>query len=308
MPTAQTAKLARAQEARYEANKSRVPDCARSFVTQINKDHTAIRIIPIRCRQWACPFCAPVKLRELQMKARRGHPQRHIVLTMRPRPGQTLPEQIKFIARSFNKLVERIRKLYGTFEYMRVLELHKTGHPHLHILCRSDYIPQRWLQQNWRAITGAWNVHISKVQSTMAAVHELTKYFAKTVANTATRAPGTTIATTSNGYFLDDEQTSPEHAEKDWINYFCPIPLSSVASALEHIGSGLDPHPDAPGMFTIRPSPPPDQSTIDAMYDMDSPWSASAVAWALTLIGGAPQVYADLEMRNDARETRYANN
>lgn len=62
----------------------------------------------------------------------------------------------------FNILVKRIRRRYGTFEYVRVRT--DEGNGVLHIIFRGCYIPQKWLSEQWDDIHCSWNVDIRDTQ------------------------------------------------------------------------------------------------------------------------------------------------
>jgi hypothetical protein len=55
-----------------------------------------------------------------------------------------IPETFKEISSSWNRLRTLLVKTFGAIKYVKVLEFHKSGMPHFHILC-NRFIPQRWL-------------------------------------------------------------------------------------------------------------------------------------------------------------------
>lgn len=62
---------------------------------------------------------------------------------------------------SFIKLVKRIRRKFGVFEYVAVKELTISGLEHLHVIFRGEYIPLDWIRENWSDIHhGAYEVNI----------------------------------------------------------------------------------------------------------------------------------------------------
>lgn len=72
-----------------------------------------------------------------------------------------------------------IRREYGEFEYLRVLELTKKGWPHFHFVARSGYIPQPWLSDRWDTLTGAPIVDVRKIEKTREAYWYVMKYLGK---------------------------------------------------------------------------------------------------------------------------------
>jgi hypothetical protein len=65
------------------------------------------------------------------------------------------------------------RKHHCSIKYIAVLEFHKSGIPHLHILL-DRYVPQQWISQSWGALGGGSIVHIKYVD-----VHRIAHYLAK---------------------------------------------------------------------------------------------------------------------------------
>jgi hypothetical protein len=102
-------------------------------------------------------------------------------LTVTPAKGHTPAERAKNLASAWRIIVKRAkRQLKLTqLEYLAVFEKTKRGEPHLHILARCGYIPQRWLSEQMREITGAPVVWIEAVTSEKQAARYVAKYCAK---------------------------------------------------------------------------------------------------------------------------------
>jgi len=262
---ADTAKIAKAQQAFARGARSGLPDCGHGFVALQDSQTGEVAFLPIRCHKWACPYCSTFKLLEAQATARAGHPQRHIVLTLKPRPEISLKDQVAFIRSKFRLLVERIRRTHGPFQYMAALELQKNGPPHLHILARGPYVSQRWLAGAWRRLTGAFIVHVGAVTRTENAVRELTKYLAKTAAALAEQLPGLSVFTTSDAWPLDPPERDPAHSEHSWISLHVSFDLQDLTDALKAFGSDLSPHSKMPGLFAAKRSPPPSPAQYEAV-------------------------------------------
>lgn len=213
-----------------------------------------LHIVLTRCHQWACPHCAPIRLAQVKDKARRGHPERHIVLTCRPMPGWSQAYHVKYIRKKVRILVQAIRREFGHFEYMMALELHKNGAPHVHILQRGTYISQRWLSTHWFKLTGNFKVHIGGIHRTEGAIAELTKYLAKTAALLGEILPGLAVFTTSKGWLIDPPERSPEYAERDWFAVYHPSKTSDLLAAAAALGTSVKPSGSCPGTYQIIPS------------------------------------------------------
>jgi len=86
-----------------------------------------------------------------------GEPIRFLTLT-------TAPESTRPIKKSFAILVKRLRRKFGTFEYLFVNEKPDEPRSHLHILFRGSFMHQAWLSQAWCVIANAPIVDIRLVR------------------------------------------------------------------------------------------------------------------------------------------------
>ena len=246
----------------------------------------------MRCRKWSCDTCASVKLRMAQHKARAGHPERHIVLTLPARTHTQTAKDLEFINRAFGRLVAQIRKEFSSFEYMRVVELQKNGTPHLHVLCRGTYIPFKWLSQHWQKLTGAWMVHIKAITRTSNAINELTKYLAKT----ARKLEGTTakinIITTSKHWIIDPPDKDPSYSEMGWVSIWLPTSVGEINEALAFFSRSLVTVKDTPGLFTLNTGPPPKEGDFEAVLAAAPDYMKDVLYMAESMLCG-PSTFRD---------------
>jgi hypothetical protein len=103
----------------------------------------------INCKSWRCPAHRGKwvhRWRTVVSRETAANPvDRLITLTL---AAPCTPEQLS-LAKQL--LFRRLRSRYGQFEYLAVLEFtSKTRLPHLHILARSLFIPQRELSNLWK--------------------------------------------------------------------------------------------------------------------------------------------------------------
>ncbi|MFC2017118.1 hypothetical protein ACFLUD_01730 [Chloroflexota bacterium] len=82
---------------------------------------------------------------------------------------------------SFRKLVKRMRRKYGVFEYFGVVEQDKKieGREHLHLICKGVFMPQRELEDMWIDVHRSIKPYIKKVYSIGGAAGYLAKYLGK---------------------------------------------------------------------------------------------------------------------------------
>ena len=86
------------------------------------------------------------------------------------------------IHRSFSKLVKRIRRTFGRFEYFAVKEQTSNGLIHIHLLYRGPFIPQSWLSDIWGEIHGAPIVWIREVNLRKDSKKKIASYLVKYLA------------------------------------------------------------------------------------------------------------------------------
>lgn len=169
----------------------------------------SIKLLP--CRNWHCEFCQPGRLKQLRAIAASGLPGICLTLTVNPATGANATERYRALHNAWKLLVKRmlrefakpannrwiikteegydyqqIRDYYYTssvkprsvkrLHYMAFPEETENGEPHLHILLRTKYIPQRWISQQMKELVNAPIVWIEKVKGPKAAIAYVTKY------------------------------------------------------------------------------------------------------------------------------------
>ncbi len=169
---------------------------------------------PLRCRSWGCEVCAPERQKRLIAQAIGGNPNTFITLTMRPTPGEPPETRAKSLVAAWREIRRRASEKHkqidwwhlvdwmehhkwrhhparprnklgmqyprnGTIPFLAVFERHKSGEPHLHILCRSEWIPQRWLSDEMRRLTGSFIVDVRRTYSAEDCAAYCAKYAGK---------------------------------------------------------------------------------------------------------------------------------
>ena len=107
-----------------------------------------------------------------------------IELTVDPKKFFRLYDEFVFINRAWNKLRSWIRKRYGDFEFLRVLEVTKKGRPHLHVLISGiKWINQAELSEIWEKYGGGEVVYIKRVynRNNVKVCRYVLKYVNKTL-------------------------------------------------------------------------------------------------------------------------------
>lgn len=154
--------------------------CSRIGVIVKHQGNT-VKAIKLTCRSWSCEDCAKMRRRKLISEAKEGKPERFITLTVNPswfdspaQRAEKLVEAWRTIRRRFLALSEN-----NKLEFMAVFELTAKGEPHLHIMQRGSFIPQKWLSEQMQELMGAPIVDIRIVQSAKKVGEYVSKYISK---------------------------------------------------------------------------------------------------------------------------------
>ncbi len=170
------------QSNRYDvANKElqaigRCKHCGARTLRGVTLDGRSEKLIRLNCKTWACAYCGPRKAwrykQTIRAIAERLSLTRFLTLTLDPSKIEGDP--VRYLRRVFNKFrVSLLRKFKCTVNYIAILEFHKSGIPHMHVLI-DRFIAQRWISEAWSALGGGGIVDIRFVD-----VHRISHYLAK---------------------------------------------------------------------------------------------------------------------------------
>lgn len=146
------------------------------------KHHPEYKLVRcLKCRAWNCDFCAPERRAQLMALAASGEPQRFITLTINPRVGDDPESRLRLLARAWRLCVKRLRRLNPNvpLEYLAIVEETKKGEPHLHILARCDYIPQKLLSSIMAELIDSPIVDIRLIRNQGEVIRYVAKYITK---------------------------------------------------------------------------------------------------------------------------------
>lgn len=118
-----------------------------------------------KCKAHACPVCGPRKLRRVCRRigevAHAKQLQRFVTLTLDPAKIPTDQTSLKYLRTTWRKMpVSLQRYLGGSVEFIAVVETHKSGVTHLHVLV-GTYLPKEWLSQAWQGVGGGQDLRYS---------------------------------------------------------------------------------------------------------------------------------------------------
>lgn len=237
-------------------------NCCTGSLIGSSPDGSVVEVVPLFCHKWQCPRCRKHKAGHWRQVAKSGNPERFITLTLRHEPHKFVYQYVRKIKEAFPKLVKRIRKIHGEFEYLLIFELTKKGVPHVHILSRGGFIPQAWLSKEWAALTGSFIVDIRRIRRKGDISSYITKYMGKAISDVASKLNGYRIIQKSQGFVLtEDPPTSRSHSCSsssitEW--YFCSAHPSRVFQVLTDVSAYRLEQDTRPERWSLRGPPDPD--------------------------------------------------
>lgn len=147
----------------------------------VKREATRVEAVVLRCRRWTCDDCAPLRKRELIRLALRGRPTKLLTLTSKLDPAAMPDHAAQDLVRAFRKLIAHARKKHPgeDIQYLAIFESTGRGWPHLHVLLRAPYLPQRWLSAFMARELASPVVDIRQVKSRKGVSKYVAKYVAK---------------------------------------------------------------------------------------------------------------------------------
>jgi len=216
-------------------------DCVTGSLLGLNSVTNSIHLIPMFCHKWSCPRCRKRKASKWRGIAQRGQPERFITLTLRATEKLNAREQAHLGKKAFARMVQKIRREFGKFEYLLIWELTKKGTPHIHLLQRGTYIPKQRLSDLWCEFSGSFIVDIKSIKSDGDVYKYITKYMGKSIAECSEELNGLRILQKSKNYcILPEKEDEPGDDNKvDVVEcwYFCRATPSEV---IEYLTEDLD--------------------------------------------------------------------
>lgn len=220
-----------------------------------------VRLRPATCKMWACSDCAPRLKNRLRHRLKCTPVDRLVTLGCKPSLHASPFKAYRAMSDALPRLRERLERQFPalTFEYCAVWEETRAGWPHLHLLVRSGFIPQRALSRHWAELTGAPVVDVRLVSNASGAVNYLAKYLTKQ----ATTPYGIKRYRTSHGFWDTPGGMFPHAAAGGAKWELVKTPCHLLAAQYQPVAYYLRLAPG--GGWDIVPRGPPDH---------ESPWAA----------------------------------
>lgn len=209
-----------------------LPDCPNGALVALG-EHTLL-LAPARCKRWRCPDCGWRKARDLARRIMLAQPTRFVTLTVRPSPALTAKEELDRMNKAWRNVWKRIKRLYGdrAYGYVRIVELHKSGVPHLHIAMRCPYLPQSTLSRWWHNETSSPIVDIRAIRTERG----LSRYLAKYLTKSYDQIPGSRKWSQTRDFLpsLQKQPREPEEIRPTW--QWTPAKLETLQTAMRATG------------------------------------------------------------------------
>lgn len=151
----------------------------------------------IRCKQWDCAYCRKKNAKILYKRMLKGignqmqnvNKRYSIKLLTLTVPGETFRKNTnqfkaqKIISSNFSKLIKAIKKTYGKFDYVRIVEAQGDGYPHYHVLMVGDNIAPKSVLDKidylWRTKYKMGFVRINAIKGIKKTISYVIKYITK---------------------------------------------------------------------------------------------------------------------------------
>jgi hypothetical protein len=172
-----------------------------------------VNAIPLRCRKWDCHTCGPRNRRRLLRCLASTQVDTLMTLTCSRVRYRTPRLAFIHLSRAIPHLMKRLRRTFprSRIEYFCVWEQTRSGWPHVHVLFRGPYIPQRCLSRQWDALTGSPVVDIRHVDTRRTVAAYVSKYLVKQ----PHVPPGFRRFRTSRSFWQEESPTRRSHPDPD---------------------------------------------------------------------------------------------
>ena len=114
-------------------------------------------VTPHQCKSNYCPDCRARNLRAIRKglyNTLASERWRLVTLTL-PDHSLNLLETLCHIRKMFNNFTHRIRRQYPDFKFIRAIEVHQSGFPHIHLVV-NKFIPKSFISKSWHDCGGGY--------------------------------------------------------------------------------------------------------------------------------------------------------
>jgi hypothetical protein len=202
--------------------------CGKGAIIGRSPDGSQVVVVPLCCKSWSCPDCAPRLAKAWAARAAQAKPERFITLTADPALFESPFAAYERMKKAWSSLVRQWRQAWKAkpgkpgkpakvLEYLAIWELQQNGYPHLHIMQRGDYIPHQWLKNTWKKLGCGSIVDIKRITDAKMAAAYVVKYTGKETARTKALIGHRRLILASRGFFKAPVVTHEDDRFADWL-------------------------------------------------------------------------------------------
>jgi len=188
------------------------------------------------CNTYACPSCGPRRYRRarkaIAAAAEKERLTKFWTLTLDPKKlpvDGDVKAQVKYLRECWRKLRVYLQRKHGrSIAFIAVVELHKSGVPHLHVLL-AEWIDHAWMKRAWSAVGGGEIVWVEPIS-----IRRVSAYLAKYITKERLNNLPTSIRrfSASQGISLFGKVPKPED-NHHW--FVCRLPLDLLRSLAQTV-------------------------------------------------------------------------
>lgn len=140
-----------------------------------------VHVLPQACKRWQCEECAPKLRARVAASIAAGAPTRVALLTCRQGQFESPSTAARALKSAFTIIRRRWRKLHpgAEFEFLVIVEQHKSGWPHFHIAIRAHWLDKKWLSKQTAELLNSPITYVQPVRSVRGVARYLCKYLVK---------------------------------------------------------------------------------------------------------------------------------
>lgn len=135
-----------------------------------------------RCKQWTCSYCATVNrniwnARIIDHINKKGGKWSWFTITAHSK-ARGVDRSLKSLRGAWDKLIKRMKRKYGKFDYVRVFEAHKDGSYHCHAIASFHFDDikirkqrdgkevkySQWLSETAKELKIGWYTHADDIE------------------------------------------------------------------------------------------------------------------------------------------------
>jgi hypothetical protein len=180
------------------------------FLAGFSRQQGKAFIFKADCDMWTCAECAERKKNQWLIRAQRG--SREIISSGMALTFATITSHRKLkssaatlavFPRAWGKLYKRLKRKTPDLKYLMILEHHKNGRIHAHMLSNCD-CSKRWLKDNAAQCGFGFMADIQPVTSERAVAGYVTKYLTKSLAGMELPQKTRRVRASENWYKLPE--------------------------------------------------------------------------------------------------------